>query len=344
MKLLILTQKVDKNDAVLGFFHNWLLKFSQKFEKVVVICLQKGEYDLPNNVRVLSLGKEKRALRLFYILNFYRYIWQERKNYDAVFSHMNQEYILLGGIVWKLLRKKVTMWRNHQKGDSGTRLAVFLSDKVFCTSPESYTKRFKKTEVMPVGIDTDLFFRDDNIQRSDKSILFLSRISPIKNPDILLRALCILKKRGIDFKASFVGNPLKQHQEFYKGLKNKADACGISDRVEWLPAVPNWQAPEVYNKYEIYVNLTNPGSMDKTIFEAMSCHNLVVSSHPALSKVLPAELSFEYKDSEGLADSLEKSLVMPAEDKVKYQRQFRKYVIENHSLNLLADKLSSIIT
>ena len=54
-----MTQKVDKNDAILGFFHNWLLQLSPKFERIIVVCLEKGESDLPNNVRVLSLGKEK---------------------------------------------------------------------------------------------------------------------------------------------------------------------------------------------------------------------------------------------------------------------------------------------
>ena len=58
MKLLIITQKVDINDDLLGFFHGWIAEFVRQCEQVTVICLQKGEYDLPRNVRVLSLGKE----------------------------------------------------------------------------------------------------------------------------------------------------------------------------------------------------------------------------------------------------------------------------------------------
>src|SRR3989344_6741688 len=57
MRLLIVTQKVDKNDPVLGFFHRWIEKFAKNFERVTVICLGKGEYNLPANVKVLSLGK-----------------------------------------------------------------------------------------------------------------------------------------------------------------------------------------------------------------------------------------------------------------------------------------------
>lgn len=58
MRLLIVTQKVDKNDPILGFFHRWIEEFSKHCEKLTVICLQAGEFKLPANVTVLSLGKE----------------------------------------------------------------------------------------------------------------------------------------------------------------------------------------------------------------------------------------------------------------------------------------------
>src|SRR3989344_3255575 len=134
MRLLIVTQKVDRNDPILGFFHRWIEEFAKHCEQVTVIALGVGEYHLPQNIRVFSLGKEeqlrkrtdlknsKRSVpveqlrKIKYIVHFYRLIWRERKNYDAVFVHMNQEYVLLGALLWKLLRKKITMWRNHHAG------------------------------------------------------------------------------------------------------------------------------------------------------------------------------------------------------------------------------------
>ena len=59
MRLLILTQKVDINDDILGFFHRWIEEFAKRCEKVIVICLQEGRHDLPSNVKVLSLGKRE---------------------------------------------------------------------------------------------------------------------------------------------------------------------------------------------------------------------------------------------------------------------------------------------
>ena len=77
MKLLIITQKVDDHDDVLGFFVRWIEEFAKYVEKVTVVCLQKGTYYLPDNVTVLSLGKEYPAniceIKTFrYIERFYR--------------------------------------------------------------------------------------------------------------------------------------------------------------------------------------------------------------------------------------------------------------------------------
>jgi hypothetical protein len=62
-KLLILTQKVDKDDGVLGFFHAWIAALAVRFDGITVICLEKGACELPGNVTVLSLGKESGASR-----------------------------------------------------------------------------------------------------------------------------------------------------------------------------------------------------------------------------------------------------------------------------------------
>jgi len=51
MRILIFTQKVDKKNTVLGFFHDWIIRFSQKNSEVNVICLEKGDYDFFANVK-----------------------------------------------------------------------------------------------------------------------------------------------------------------------------------------------------------------------------------------------------------------------------------------------------
>ena len=113
MKLLMITQKIDKDDDILGVYHEWARHIAKSFEKLSVICLYKGRNELPESIKVFSLGKEKHShiiRRVASLFNFYKYILKERKDYDVVFVHMNPIYILLGWPLWKVMRKKVYLW------------------------------------------------------------------------------------------------------------------------------------------------------------------------------------------------------------------------------------------
>lgn len=338
MKLLIITQVVDKNHDVLGFFHNWLLKFAQNFEQVTVICLQKGEYLLPENVKVFSLGKEVKASRWQYIKNFYKYIFTERKQYDAVFVHMNQEYVLLGGIFWRIFAKKIILWRNHLSGSWLTNVAVFFANVVCCTSKESYTARFAKTKIMPVGLDED-FFKDQKLARVSNSVLFLSRMSPVKNPDIVFEALRILNEEKIDFQATFIGDPPVGYEKLYEDLKQKTIDLGMSNAVQWLTAIPNTETPMWYSKFFIFINATNSGSLDKTIFEAALCGCLPITSNKSLINYFPDELIFKEKDAKDLSLKLKNILAKSEEAKSILLNKTQVYIKNNHSLDKLMVEL-----
>jgi len=333
MKLLVITQKVDRDDAVLGFFHRWVEEFAKHCEKITVICLSQGSYDLPINVKVLSLGKERNLGRFGYLFNFYKYLWQERQNYDTVFVHMNQEYVWLAGGWWRLTGKKILLWRNHPMGNLGTRLAVFLAHRVFCTSHQSFTARYKKTEIMPAGIDTDFFKRDEAIEKIPHSILFLGRISPIKKPDILIGALAFLPK-DLDFSVSFVGDPLPKDQKYYNDLKERVSVLNLPDRVKFLSAVPNRETVRLYNQHELFVNLTPSGSLDKTIFEAMACSSIaIVSNHSLVDlKKIDHFLVCSEEDKESLASSLRYFLSLDEGKKKIIEKQLVTYS-HQHSLN-----------
>ena len=172
-RLLIVTQKVDRDDPILGFFHDWIAEFSKHFKSIVAICLMKGKYDLPGNVAILSLGKEKWRSKAKYVFLLFYFSLRYFNRYDAVFVHMNEEYVVLAGWLWKLMGKKVYMWRNHHSGNIMTDIATFFCNKVFCTSKYSYTAKYKKTILMPVGIDTNIFQIHNSISREKNSILFL---------------------------------------------------------------------------------------------------------------------------------------------------------------------------
>lgn len=344
MRLLFITQKIDKDDDILGVYHRWIEELSKKVEKINVICLYRGKVELPDNVRVFSLGKESEQSRIKYLFRFYKYIWKLRNDYDKVFVHMNPEYVVLGGKFWKLWGKKIYFWYNHPLGGLKARIAIMLSKIVFYTSPSALASRYKKSQQMPVGIDASAFRRFPEIKKKKNSILYVGRISPIKYLEVLIDAAMRLDEQSIDFTLTVAGAPSKLSENAYaEEIKQKAAPLIQKGKVIFLEPVPNYKTPELYNAYEICANLTPSGSFDKTIIEAMLCESLVVASNDAVADILPQLLQFREKDSLDLARAFIGAFQLSEEEKRNYGAKFRAYVLGRHDLETLVKKLIKML-
>ena len=335
MRLLIFTQKVDAKDPVLGFFCGWISALAREAEAVHVICLEEGEYDLPENVTVYSLGKEQGANKLEYIIHFYHHLYVVNGLYDKVFVHMNQEYLLLGGIYWKLRGISVYFWRNHLIGNIFTRLAVFLSTKVFCTSKGSFTARFKKTTIMPAGIDTEMFKIIPHISRKNNSICMVGRISPIKKIDLSLRVVKKLIDSGTQVSLSIVGPVAQKDVLYFNSLKEYVSKNKLSSYVQFQDAVSQDKLPEIYNSYEICLNLTESGSFDKTIVESAACGAVPIVWNKSLKGIMPDQCITDI-EPDSIADSI-KNVLNPSV-RVEVVRELEKFA-ESQSLRQLTDLL-----
>ena len=335
MKLLIFTQKVDKNDSVLGFFHTWVNEFSKKANEVVVICLYKGDVDLPKNVVVYSLGKEKGVSRFRYIINLYHYLFLIRGSYDKVFVHMNQEYVLLAGLYWKLRGVPVYMWRNHPAGNIFTRLAVLLSTKVFCTSKSSFVARFKKSVIMPVGNDTSSFVPVAGITRKKHSVCMLGRIAPIKHIELALEAINHLVLAGAQISLDIIGSPGPKDVAYYNSLKKYITQNKLSSYIFLIDEAPFNRHPEIFSSYEINLNLTDSGSFDKTILGGTSCGAIPLVSNESLKGLLPKVCVTE-PTPKAIADSLVE--LLDPHIQMEIQKDLEVFV-KSQSLETLMEKL-----
>ena len=338
MKILILTQKVDYNDGVLGFFHSWLKKLAERFEYITVICLEKGDCDLPSNVEVLSLGKESGNGRFAYIRLFFKYILQKKDNYQAVLVHMNPEYVVLGAWLWKLWGKKIALWYNHSYGDTKATAAINLSHQVFFTSPYAFAAGFEKAQAMPVGIDTELFAPQDGGYKDTSSfkILSIGRISPVKNVNILIEAVKILDEDGFNFVVDIYGDAPSRDKMYFNSIKESASNLTKRGRVVFHKGVANTKTPAIYNKHDLFVNLTPSGSFDKTILEAMSCQKPILICNKSLGEFLSKDFLFEENNAKDLAKQIK---FLSSRDLQQDKKDFRKYTVDKHSLKALIEKI-----
>ena len=305
MKILITTQIIDKTDPTFSFMHGWVAALAPHFEVITVVCLKEGEHALPQNVRVYSLGKEVGTSRAVRVWRLFRSVWKFRREYDAVFVHQNEEYVLLCSWLWKRLGKRVYMWRNHYSGSRRTDWAAGWCDKIFCTSKFSYTAKFPKTVLMPVGVDTDLFRPIPDVSRDPRAVLFFARVSPSKRPDMLVAALELLKKRGVAFTAHFYGEALPKDAEYGESLKEKVTTLGLEKQIMFLPGVPHTEAPRIFSSHGVFVNLSASGMYDKTIFEAAASECLVLASSGDWAELVDERFVFtEAKDLEAKLEAL----------------------------------------
>lgn len=345
MRILILTQAVDTDDLVLGFFHRWIEVFSKKYEHVTVICLKSGKYQLPANVTILSLGKEKNApdmsrllSRLRYIWNFYKYIFRFRKDYDAVFVHMNEEYVMLAGPIWRLLGKKVVFWRNFRTGSWMTPIAARIANVVCYTSNDSFTARYRNSRRMPIGIDTEIFQPPEK-KKDSGSILFFGRLDSLKKVDLFIESLkCVNSK----FSADIYGDPTYKNSTYFEEIINQAKPLVDRGVLKFYPGVTNKMASELFKSHAIYVNLTLSGSFDKTIGEAMACGGLVICLNNDVKGVLP-EMCQAADNAQSVARAIDWALALSYDERQKISSKLRKYIVENHALNLLSERIFSIM-
>ncbi|MEK7673766.1 MAG: glycosyltransferase family 4 protein [Patescibacteria group bacterium] len=339
-KLLFITQKVDKNDDVLGVYHRWIECLAEKIGKLNVVCLYEGRNNLPDSIGVYSLGKEIKVSKLKYIFNFYSYIWKLRKKYDSVLVHMNPVYVIFGGLFWKLSGKKVFLWYNHPMGNFTAKMGIALADKVFCTSPQSFSAKYKKTQLMPAGIDTEMFRKIPRISKKENRILCLGRISPIKKIEYLIEAVKILDKNGFGFELLIVGSPISNSDKlYYENLIRLSDDLISKGKIIFKPSIPNYKTPEIYNSASVYVNLTPSGSLDKAILEAMACQLSVIVANKMFINELKEELIFKDKDADDLAEKISNLISTDSTSKEKIGKDMREIVVKKHSLSNLIDML-----
>ncbi|WKZ29181.1 MAG: glycosyltransferase family 4 protein [Patescibacteria group bacterium] len=346
MKLLIITQIVDKNDDVLGAFHQWIKRFAEVFASVEVICLKKGAYDLPSNVRVHSLGKEEKRSRLQYLWRFYKYIFGLRNDYDCVFVHMNSEYVTLGGPFWRLMGKTTLLWFAHKGGSWLRLMALWLGDGVVSVSKESF-RGSDSPKFMAVGhgVDPDLFSCPVPQRTSErKVILSVGRLSPIKEYDLLIDACKLLRDKygRRDFVARIIGGPLTASDVAYvAGIKERIKAAGLEDAFDFVGPVPNKDILPYLCGASVSIAMQRGGGAGKNFLESMSCGVPTLVCTPVFNQYFGEWLPYLFYEwgAEDFAAKLDKCLSLAPDERARMGETLRSIVVEHHNLKKLVRRV-----
>jgi glycosyltransferase involved in cell wall biosynthesis len=352
-KLLIITQKADKDDNVLGFMHRWITEFAKNLDHVEVVCLFEGRHDFCSkpgigdrgsgkiaNVTVHSLGKDRGCSKLHSLFRFWKLCRELSGDVDGVFVHMNSVYVLAGYPFFRAYRKKIIIWYSHREANWLLRFASLFVHKVLSVTREGFAlKNTPKAVFLGHGIDTD-FFSPATRPHKEFRVLAAGRISAIKRFGELIEAAGEAKKNIPDLEVLIAGAPIYASDASYlNGLKSEARARGLEKTVMFRGSVAYADMPALYRSSDLAVNLAPLGGADKTVLEAMSCAIPVIVANPAFLEDLgPYAARLMCK---GSADDLANKIlaIYSATDGKEMGAFLRNQVIKRHNLKNLVPSI-----
>ena len=342
MKLLVVTQKVDKNDENLGAFYLWWEMLSRHVEHLTLIASCVGDVNLPSNVTVVSLGKESGRGKLARIWKFLELFSYHYARTDAVFFHQIPEFVLAASPFLLALKRKSFLWYAHGSVSQKLKWAERLVDFVLTSSAGGFRLPSKKVLYLGQAIDETRFLSVERSFDPGKPLCLVTvgRIAPIKDYETLLRACKVLKDTfDRAFVLSIVGGPiLARDHEYLALLKKLAAELKLEDVVHFRGAQPFSAIPALLQESDIFLNLSRTGSLDKAVLEAMSCGLTTITANEAYKSFLPPHYFLDRVSPEFVAARVK---LLAAE--ARPNKALREIVLAQHSLSKTIGKIVSLL-
>jgi glycosyltransferase involved in cell wall biosynthesis len=338
----------DADDPVLVFTTTWLRALAPHFESIDVVTMRKGRLDLPTNVTVHSLGKEEGRSEPVRALIFYGSLLRltAHRRYAVCFAHQAPLFSVMAAPVLKARGIPTVMWYAHGSTPTILRVAEKVVDQVVTSSPEGFRLSSSKVTVVGQGVDTSFYVPNRHRQRATPpfTLVCAGRIAPVKGLELLVAAVEILAGRlGQDaLHVCLIGPILPQDRAYADELRADIARRRLDQIVELVGSLTIEDLLREYQAADLLVNTSRTGSLDKVVLEAMSCCTPVVSSNPPYERILATvdrRLFVRRATAEAIAEACETVLRMPPEMRLQLGTALRCVVVEDHSLERLANLL-----
>jgi glycosyltransferase involved in cell wall biosynthesis len=346
LRVLMITQKVDRDDDVLGYVHGWIERLAARLEHLHVLGLWVGSYALPANVTVYSMGKEKGASRPARLLRLAQVAGNlaRRRQIDLVFAHQCPRYVIAAAPFSKLFGLPLVMFYAHKSVDLELRLAHRLVGRVTTSVPSGFMLPSNKVTAVGQGIELELF-QPDFAAEEEATLAAVGRLSPIKDCETLIRSADILlREYHLErLKLLIVGGATgERDSQYFAHLKRLVGQLQLAGRVEFVGPLPHQEVPRYLHRATVTVNLCPTGAVDKAALEGMACGKPTVACNRAFAPLFGAHaphLLFDEGDPASLAGCLAALLQMPVEQRRSMGLDLRAAVVAQHGVDGLADNL-----
>ncbi|MEM9802790.1 MAG: glycosyltransferase family 4 protein [Planctomycetota bacterium] len=349
MKLVFVTQVLDRDDAVLGFVVRWVEGLARAAERVRVVALDVGRVDgLPDNVDWVAIGRQGALRRYLRYRSALRRSFRE--GFDGLLTHMVPRYSSVAAPWARSAGAPHFLWYTHKGVDERLRRAERVVDGIFTASDASLRIDTPKKIVTGHGIDVQHF--DVPVRaRSTGAVELLSvgRVTPAKDPLVVVDALARLRSDGRDVTLTWAGGALAPGDEEYGAMVQRAiQERDLEERIRFVGAVAYPDVPSLYADADLFVSASRTGSVDKVVLEAMASRLPFVTCNESFPPLLEAQeglsgvtgdFAFEPGDAEELAGRIAHWLDLDPDERGRRAEVVRSLVVRDHEVDRLMERL-----
>lgn len=284
MRILFVTQAVDKNHPILGFVCDWLVSLSKQFSvkelRVVAFDSSKTSIDNTSISRIYFLSKWKR------LIAFKKTII--KNPCSVVFVHMTPIWVLVGFFIWKLQGSRIVLWYTHGSDSFLLRIAVSLADVTLTATPEAFPFRHSRVHAVGHAVG-DRFFSVSRKPRPEDRFFVLSvgRISRIKGVIQTIRFFAEIYKQEPRARLMCIGQQIDP--EYLREVKNVIHELSLGEVVQLEEPKSYTQMPEVYANSDLLLHMSETGSLDKVVIEALASGCPVLSTNLATKEAFGSD-------------------------------------------------------
>ncbi len=325
MRLLVLAQAVDRNDALFGFFVDWLREASEVFSSILVFALRVDKDSTPEGVTVVALRSSRESAALV-AMRLWRESWRRRHECDGVFVRGDAIYLVLAGWLWRLLGKRVIFWYTHYQASGWMFWAgqLFAHEVVTATAGSNPLRRAR---VIGHHVASRFFqvTREGGCSTPLRGLV-LGRVSRVKRIPETIQAVSVYLQDG-SLWLDVVGPGIDEREE--KRVANH----GIPRVFRRNERVRYDHLPQFLTDYDILLSAT-PDSMDKVILEAAATGMVVLATSrgwretiqelPEASWLAPATI-------EGLGEGVHRVLALSVEERKRLGKALSRCVQAHHA-------------
>lgn len=208
-----------------------------------------------------------------------------------------------------------------------------------------YPKLSAKVRVITNYVDTDKFVPRRGLSSYNKilKIICVARLAPQKNIPGFIKAIALLKAKGLSFRVDWYGQDFKNDysQKCYDAVKE----CKLEDVFTFHPQsstiIQHYQESDILCLPSFYEGFPN------VLCEAMCCGLPVVCSRVSDVPLIMEEngngFIFDPHDINDIADKIECMLKLSVEERTKMAQRSREIAVDSFSAETFVNKYVELI-